>query len=190
MTYAPMRGCNPFIVLLLSALTVGHTGCSQDLKWSAVESLINSDFPDVTSISGDSLARALSDTFGTPVILFDARTRAEYDVSHIPGAVHLDPTTTDFSFLDTLDQSTPIVTYCSVGYRSAQMAARLNEAGFENASNLQGSIFEWANEGRTVVRNGEPVREVHPYDRIWGQLLDPELKAYAPGGSSGGADTN
>ncbi len=43
--------------------------------------------------------------------------------------------------------------------------------------NLKGSIFQWANEGRPVVRDGEPVREVHPYDAVWGRLLDRDLRA-------------
>ena len=158
---------------------IAPTGCSQDLKWSAVESLVDDRFPSVSHISTDSLSRVLANP-GSALVLFDTRTRAEFDVSHIPGAVHLDPETRDFSPLDTLGRDAQIITYCSVGYRSSEMAARLEEAGFVNVSNVRGSIFRWANEGRTVVRDGQPVREVHPYDGIWGRLLDPELRTYEP----------
>ena len=30
----------------------------------------------------------------------------------------------------------------------------------------------WANEGHPVERDGETVREVHPYNRVWGVLLN------------------
>ena len=64
-----------------------------------------------------------------------------------------------------------------MGYRSARIADRLETAGFRDVRNLTGSIFQWANEGRPVVRDGEPVREVHPYDAVWGRLLDRDLRA-------------
>ena len=41
-------------------------------------------------------------------------------------------------------------------------------------------IFEWANEGRPVVRDGREVEAVHPYDAVWGRLLAPERRADLP----------
>jgi rhodanese-related sulfurtransferase len=107
----------------------------------------------------------------------------EYAVSHLPGAQRVSPTATTFPALDTLSRDTPIVVYCSVGYRSARIASRLRAQGFRTVSNLEGSIFRWANEGRTVVRDGSPVRAVHPYDAAWGRLLDDSLHATTPGGT-------
>jgi hypothetical protein len=43
--------------------------------------------------------------------------------------------------------------------------------------NLDGSIFAWANEGRPLERNGQPAQLVHPYDALWGKLLDPARRA-------------
>jgi hypothetical protein len=45
----------------------------------------------------------------------------------------------------------------------------------QNVMNLEGSIFQWANEGREVVRGDTSVREVHPYGRRWAGLLKPGL---------------
>ena len=73
----------------------------------------------------------------------------------------------------------PIVTYCSVGYRSSAVAERLEEQGYTRVWNLEGSIFEWANQGLPVVRDGEEVSQVHPYNRRWGRLLDKQLRAYS-----------
>jgi hypothetical protein len=46
--------------------------------------------------------------------------------------------------------------------------------------NLEGSIFQWANECRPVYRDAAEVQQVHPYDGIWGKLLDKDLRAYTP----------
>ncbi|MGH7937844.1 MAG: rhodanese-like domain-containing protein, partial [Bryobacteraceae bacterium] len=73
-----------------------------------------------------------------------------------------------------------IVTYCSVGYRSAGMARRLHAAGFTRVQNLEGSIFEWANEHRPLVHDGKAATQVHPYDALWGRLLQPEVRAPLP----------
>ena len=155
-------------------------GCSQDFTWTAVDRMIAANFPDVPTITTDSLAERLADRTAARPVLLDARTREEYAVSHLPNARRIDPEATTFPELDTLAQNTPIVVYCSVGYRSARIAARLQKQGFTTVANLQGSIFRWANEGRRVVRDGSPVRAVHPYDASWGTLLDDELHARDP----------
>ncbi len=40
--------------------------------------------------------------------------------------------------------------------------------------NLDGSIFEWANEGRPL--DGDEAGGVHPYNRVWGQALRGEAE--------------
>jgi 3-mercaptopyruvate sulfurtransferase SseA len=81
--------------------------------------------------------------------------------------------------LNRLDMNQPIVVYCSVGYRSSRLAERLQKAGCTNVFNLDGSIFQWANEGRLLERDGRPVNEVHPYSQTFGQLLRSEHRAKA-----------
>jgi hypothetical protein len=76
-----------------------------------------------------------------------------------------------------------VVVYCSVGWRSAALADRLLAAGLDDVHNLRGSIFDWANKGLPLVRDGEPAREVHPYGRLWGLLLRPELRANGSAGA-------
>lgn len=164
-------------------LVLLQLGCSQETKWSAVNRLIDTRFGDVPRITTDSLSERLGDRPARRTVLLDARTAEEYAVSHLPGAHRVDPDARAFPALDTLDRDAPVVVYCSVGYRSARVTRRLRDAGFRNASNLQGSIFRWANEGRPVVRGGQRVREVHPYDDTWGDLLDPDLRAHEAGDS-------
>jgi rhodanese-related sulfurtransferase len=168
------------VLIVLLGLFPVQAGCAQEMGWGAVERLIERDAPGVPRITTDSLAERLADRDVRRPLLLDARAPDEYAVSHLPGALRVDPDAEAFPMLDTVATDTPIVVYCSVGYRSAKVTERLREQGYANAVNLQGSIFRWANEGRPVVRDGERVRQVHPYDAVWGQLLDAELRAYTP----------
>jgi len=168
--------------LLTSALCLLalQTGCSQDLKWSAVNRMIAADFPDVPTLTTDSLAARLADSTAPRPLLLDARSPEEYAVSHLPVARRVDPEADSLPGLDTLSRDRPIVVYCSVGYRSARVTAQLRDQGFSNVRNLKGSIFRWANEGRPLVRNGTPVEAVHPYDATWGTLLNDTLHCRRP----------
>jgi 3-mercaptopyruvate sulfurtransferase SseA len=67
-----------------------------------------------------------------------------------------------------------------VGYRSARVAHWLAGQGYTNVRNLSGSIFQWANEGRPVFRDGRPTTQVHPYDQRWGLLLKSDYRADVP----------
>jgi rhodanese-related sulfurtransferase len=109
------------------------------------------------------------------LVVLDVRTPEEFAVSHLPGAVRVDPDRADLGSLAVAEEST-VVVYCSVGYRSAAIAEALEAAGVERVYNLRGGIFAWANEGRPMIRDGAPVHRVHPYDPIWGRLLRKELR--------------
>lgn len=175
-------------MLIIGTALLGLVGVgavyAQSLTWSVVHRMVRSNFPEVKQISTDSLAARLSAPDLSPPLLLDVRTEAEFAVSRLRGAVRVDPEAPDLAFLDTLARDAPIVAYCSVGYRSSKLVRTLREKGFTNVSNLEGSIFQWANEGRPVYRDGKRVRQVHPYDRVWGMLLQKELRAYAPAPSN------
>ncbi len=171
-----MRSVAASVLCLLAV----QTGCSDDLTWRAVEHMIASDFPDVATVSTDSLAERLSDDSAPRPVLLDARSPEEYAVSHLPGAHRVDPAADAYPGLDTLAADAPLMVYCSVGYRSAGVAQALRDQGFTNVANLKGSIFRWANEGRPVYRDDRRVAAVHPYDATWGRLLADSLHAYRP----------
>lgn len=153
-------------------------GCESSPSWVSVKDMVRRDFPDVDHVSAEELSREL-DRDAAPLLL-DVREQAEYDVSHLPGAVRVQPGSAASELVDELALDTPIVAYCSVGYRSSELVQRLRERGFTNVRNLDGSIFEWANAGNPVQRDGEPVRDVHPFDEHWGVLLREELRTYEP----------
>ena len=148
--------------------------------WRAVDAQVRAAHPDVPLIGTDTLAAWLGQP-GAPLLL-DARTAREYAVSHLPGAVRVDPDAPAEALADTLaalraDPSRPVVVYCSVGWRSAGVAERLRAAGAGDVRNLRGSIFRWASEGRPLVADGHPASRVHPFDAVWGRLLPPDLRA-------------
>lgn len=121
---------------------------------------------DVPLMSVDSLAR------GPKPLLLDVRAADEFAVSHLPGAVRVEPGADLPAWLDTVARDRPVVAYCSVGYRSERYGRQLRGAGFTQVHNLYGSLFEWVDRGHLVVDSlGAPTQNVHTYNRRWSQWL-------------------
>lgn len=122
---------------------------------------------DVPLISVDSLYTDREDYF-----LLDIRTPDEYQVSHIRDAHFINFDNPDLDIVEDLSRETPIVVYCSVGYRSEKTGRKLLEMGFTSVYNLYGSIFEWVNAGYPVVDSaGEVSHEIHTYNKRWSQYV-------------------
>lgn len=139
----------------------------------AAKSIIRARFPDVQQMTTDELASLMYDRRRRPVIL-DVRSQTEYDVSHIPGAIRVDPSTDGVSILPLMKPGRGVVTYCSIGYRSCALANRILGTGAPWVYNLDGSIFQWANEGRPLESFYQPTYRVHPYNRSFSQMLLPD----------------
>lgn len=165
-----------FALVVVGAASVAVLAAADDPR--ALRPTIEARYPAVRWIGTAALARALEAPDLRPALL-DTRAPAEYAVSHLRGARWVDPDREDLSDLD-LPRDAPVVVYCSVGWRSAIVADRLRRAGFTAADNLEGGIFQWANEGRPVFRGDRAVRQVHPFDATWGRMLRAELRAPLP----------
>jgi len=150
---------------------------ADDLRWSVVQRQIDHEFPRVPKINTGELATLLADPSAKKPMLIDVRTKAEFEVSHLAGARRVEPQSRVGDANVPAEKSTPIVTYCAVGYRSAAFAENLRRAGYTNVRNLEGSIFRWANEDRPLVHDSKPAQTVHPYDTFWGGLLKKERRA-------------
>jgi rhodanese-related sulfurtransferase len=137
-------------------------------------------FPAVQWIEQADLARWREDPGRTAPLVLDARTSAEYAVSHLRDAMWDDPGRPSLRPLRGRVQNDPIVVYSSVGYRGARLAQWLTGQGYTNVRNLSGGIFQAANDDRPVFRDGRPTTVVHPYDRRWGLLLESRLRASVP----------
>ncbi len=158
---------NIFAAVLLALLIVA--GNAHALGWAVINATIRSQFPDVPRITTAELAQWLNDPSRPAPLLLDVRTPAEFEVSHLAHAERIDPEASAAAVH--AEKNRPIVTYCSVGYRSSKIARALIKVGYKDVRNLGGSIFAWANEGRPVYRDGHLVDKVHPFNSTWGLLL-------------------
>ena len=167
------------IIAIAMLAFCGAAGSAHGLGWTLVNAKVRHDFPDVQRITTAELAAWSEDKARPAPLLLDVRTRAEYDISHLWNAQHVEPDARASAVAQPKDRA--IVTYCSVGYRSGAFAHKLRSAGYTNVVNLEGSIFRWANEGRPVYRGGQKVEQVHPFNGTWGLLLQRKYRASVVG---------
>ncbi len=171
-------------VVLLGLLCAGTmAGCDlspePQVGLEDVKREIRAKYASAPTISTDELSEWMQATEQDPPLILDVREEEEFRVSHIRGAQHAPTLEAAAEAVSRQTREDRIVLYCSVGYRSARLIARLREQGCTNAYNLEGSIFQWANEGRPVYRGGRIVRAVHPFDETWGRYLDRALWSFS-----------
>jgi rhodanese-related sulfurtransferase len=106
------------------------------------------------------------DSIPEGAIFVDIREDKEYKVSHIPGAWTQD----EFENAH-VASGTPVILYCSVGYRSGKYGEKLFKMGVDNVYNLYGGIFNWTNEGHEMVDEKGPTDKVHTYNKKWGKWV-------------------
>ncbi len=141
---------------------------------SAYQTLLNTMYRKTVPLISVSDARQQTD-----LIFLDTREKKEYAVSHLPNARWVGYDDFDLHRVADLPKVARIVTYCSVGVRSEKIGEKLLAAGYTNVHNLNGSLFEWVNQGYPVVDNRAlPTNRVHAYSRLWGIWLRRGDKIY------------
>ena len=88
------------------------------------------------------------------VYLLDVRTPDEYRQFRLADA-HLIPIDQVTQRLGELPTDRPILVYCAVGSRSAQVFNYLARRGYGEVYNLDGGIYAWAQRGYPVLK-GRP----------------------------------
>jgi len=120
-------------------------------------------FPDIQDVS---VEKYLEWQKTKNILLVDARSEKERRVSAVPQALSRSEAE---KFLRK-SENTVVVTYCTIGYRSARYARKLRDQGIE-AYNLKGGILAWTHAGHTVVDpKGVVTRRVHVYGKTWDLL--------------------
>jgi rhodanese-related sulfurtransferase len=165
----------PILVGGVVLLFTGRSVAFEVLRWRTERK-----FPQVTWVKTDSLAVWQRDPAQARPVLLDARTEDEFAVSRLQGAARIDPYRPSLRPVQKLPKDTAIVVYSSAGYRGARVASWLARAGYSNVRNLSGGIFAWVNEGRPVFRGETPTAQVHPYNQVWGRLIEGKYRAEAP----------
>jgi rhodanese-related sulfurtransferase len=180
--------------LVLSSMLTGERAHAQ-LAWlfrapkdfAEVHQVIADKFPQVPHLTTTELSTLIAR--GEAPLLLDYRSRVEYEVSHLAGAVwvaDLKAARMEIAKVRAMDGQRKVLVYCSVGYRSADLVAqiqKLPDRGYaQELYNLKGSLFMWANEGRPMVKRvgsgpEQPALQVHPYNNSWASLLAPQLRA-------------
>ena len=150
------------------------------VSWKSVDEKIEREFPSVQTVSTDVLLMRYEAADAKLPIIIDVREIGEFRVSHLDEALHLESAEAIFNVLADrgLSKDTEIILYCSVGYRSASVAADLKERGFTQVLNLEHSLFEWANKGYPMTSSSGSTDKVHPFNKAWSVLVDEALHAY------------
>lgn len=113
------------------------------------------------------------------IFILDAREWKEYSVSHLPSARYIGYDSFNAAALKGISKSSPILIYCSIGYRSEKTGEKLRAMGYKKVYNLYGGIFEWSNQGYLLKdKHHQNTRNVHVYSKEWGQWLERGKKIY------------
>lgn len=87
------------------------------------------------------------------LFLLDVRTLGEYQQVRLEGA-QLIPIGQLIKRLDEVPKDRPILVYCAVGSRSAQVVNYLARKGYPELYNLYGGIYAWAQKGYPILQGG------------------------------------
>ncbi|MGH1352094.1 MAG: rhodanese-like domain-containing protein [Methyloligellaceae bacterium] len=172
-----------FLIALIfsSGYATANPAILEDLRQN-----IRRDYADINHMQAEVLAGFLQDR--KDIVIFDVREKAEYNVSHIPGSIRIDPGIGSNTFLKQHGEritGKQVLFYCSVGVRSSRLAARLakdlKKLGATDVHNLDGGLFHWHNLNQTLVNQKGTVPFIHPYNNRWGKLVrTPQLLRTRP----------
>lgn len=96
----------------------------------------------------------------TSFVIVDVRSKAETDVSMIPGAL----TQSEFEKTANQHRGKTVIAYCTIGARSGNYAASLIQKGWK-AWNYKGSILDWCANKHPLASNGHQTNKVHTYSQ-------------------------
>jgi len=170
------------------SLVVGAPARAEETPaFAKVRADVAQSWPKIKHLPADDFARLSAEG----AVVLDVRTPEEYAVSHLQGAVRVDPDISAAAFRSAFGdriKGKMVLVYCSVGVRSSKLATsvakEVETAGGKGVANLAGGIFGWHNEARPLVDARGPTSYVHAYSTSWGAVLSrPELIRTEPQGN-------
>jgi len=161
------------ILIIFGVLLVVTQGIGQDVQAQNKKQIeFNEKINDLLSftvpfITVDELDKNFDD-----YQILDSREQEEFDVAHIKGASCIGYDDFDIKTLADIDKDQKIAVYCSIGYRSEKITEKLRKAGYKNAYNVYGSIFQWVNDDKPIYNpHGKEVKDIHTYNWLWSRWV-------------------
>lgn len=160
-------------LILFAAASFLAKGQSESLH-KKLDDLLEGSVPMINCVEAKQLIESTEN-----IVIFDTRSTKEYKVSSLKDAIHIDYEHFSPSEFDMPSKQDTLLFYCSVGYRSEQIAAEFKSLGYKNVFNLYGGIFEWVNSGYPIYRNNTVHTDsVHTYNEEWSKWLLKGIKVY------------
>jgi molybdopterin/thiamine biosynthesis adenylyltransferase/rhodanese-related sulfurtransferase len=108
------------------------------------------------------------------VTLVDVREEAEWDLGHIPGAVHVSRSHLEWDIETAVpDRASPIILYCAGGFRSLFAGQELARLGYTDVVSMSGGFDAWKARGQEwAATSGLTAQQRQRYSR---HLLIPEV---------------
>lgn len=108
-------------------------------------------FAQVKNISPRSAERKMK----KELTVLDVRTPAEFDSSHIKGAINYDvlDSIQFMQHIQALDKNENYLVYCRSGKRSAKAAEWMEQQGFQNVYNMKEGILGWEKRQKKKNKN-------------------------------------
>jgi len=160
--------------LLLQLATRGYREVEALQSMEKAMAAVRRDFPGVKPMPTTVLETLMKENRDS-ILLLDARAPEEFTLSRLPHAINCQSATEAKEHFGKSNVSPEaiMVVYDSIGFRSAELAEAMKEDGVGAVVYLEGGIFQWANEGRPLVdADGNATTKVHPYNKLWGRLLE------------------
>lgn len=111
------------------------------------QDLINEARSRITEIDASEAIAAHDDS---DVVFVDVREPNEWNLGHVPGAVHIPRGQLEGKIEQTVERGRRVVVYCAGGSRSALAADTLKQMGYDRAESLRGGFRAWAEGGGEI----------------------------------------
>lgn len=135
------------VLVLFGAAAVALWLAYTPWYWERTKEDLRNRYLAVHRVDVDGLLDWFAKSAGPKPVLIDVRPQADFDFSHLEGALHMElsDTPSSLGFPEKTEES--FVVYDAVGEDAFAVAASLGQRGFQRVQVLEGGIFEWANRG-------------------------------------------
>ncbi|KAL9649578.1 hypothetical protein ABK040_003255 [Willaertia magna] len=147
-------------------------------------------FPFNDNITTDELDEKLKNSkTSSSCIILDTRTENEFNVSHLPNAIHINNWKDKEEIKKIVESKQDVdkcfYCYCSAGYRGNRVVELIDKEYNTELNknvcvkNIEGGIFSWANAGKEMVdKNNQKTIYCHPFSKNFQYLLKSNLRKW------------